>query len=227
MQFTFIDGAVALIVILSGVLAWSRGFTRELFAIGGWIVAALAAFYFTPVIEPLMHEIPVVGEFFASSCVISTIAAFTLIVALCLLVLSVFTPLFSTLVLDSAFGIIDKALGFVFGVARGVLLVAVAYLIFTNLSAEATLPELENAGTRPLLEESAAVIEDTLPDSVPDWFGDRIDALMLPCAGGSVTPEAIRTDGEAGTSGEEAPAGETEAEPAAEPAEQPATEQAN
>lgn len=217
MQFTFIDGAVALIIILSGVLAWSRGFTREVFAIGGWILAALAAFYFTPMVEPLMREIPVVGDFFASSCVISTIAAFTLIVALCLLILSVFTPLFSTLVLDSAFGLLDKVLGFVFGVARGILLVAVAYLIFTNLSAEATIPELENAGTRPLMEESAALIEETLPDSVPDWFGDRIDALMLPCAG-SVPTQTPATDAEPQTEGNTTGGAGTEGEPSGEPA---------
>lgn len=190
MQFTFVDGAVALIVILSGVLAYSRGLTREIFAIGGWIVAAIAAFYFTPMVEPLMREIPYIGEFLASSCVISTIAAFTLIVGLCLLVLSVFTPLFSTMMLDSAFGVIDKILGFFFGVARGVLLIAVAFLIFTNLSAEETIPQLETSATRPLMEESAAVLERTLPDSVPAWFSERIDALMRPCAGDVPTAPA-------------------------------------
>lgn len=183
MEFTFVDGAVALIVILSGVLAYSRGLTRELFGIGGWIVAAIAAFYLAPLIEPLMHEIPVAGDWLSSRCVLSTIAAFTLVVGLCLLVLSVFTPLFSTVVLDSAFGVVDKALGFVFGVARGVLLVAVAYLIFSSLSAEATVPEIENAGLRPLLEESSNLLAENLPSGVPEWFGERIDALMSPCSG--------------------------------------------
>lgn len=203
MQFTFVDGAVALIVILSGVLAYSRGLTREIFAIGGWIVAAIAAFYFTPTVEPLMREIPAIGEFLASSCVISTIAAFTLIVGLCLLVLSVFTPLFSTMMLDSAFGVVDKILGFFFGIARGILLIAVAFLIFTNLSAEETIPQLENSATRPLMQESAAVLEQNLPDSVPAWFSERIDALMGPCAG--ATP--------AGPVVEEEPAAEPEAAP--------------
>lgn len=190
MSFTFIDGAVALIVILSGVLAFSRGFTREVFAIGGWIIAIVAAFYFTPMLEPLMREIPAVGEFLASSCVISTIAAFTVIVGLCLLILSVFTPLFSTVVLDSAFGFVDKVLGFLFGIARGILLIAVAYLIFSNLSAEEAIPELESAATRPLMQESAAMLENVLPESVPAWFSERIDALMLPCSGEVPTPSS-------------------------------------
>ena len=198
MEFTFVDGAVALIVILSGVLAYSRGLTRELFAILGWIAAAVAALYFAPVVEPLMHEIPGAGDFFASSCVISTIAAFTLIVAACLLILSVFTPFFADVVADSALGMIDKILGFVFGVLRGLLLIAVAFLVFTNLSAEETIPQLETAATRPLMEESAAAIEDALPESVPAWFGDRIDALMFACRGGpasdATSSEGVETE---------------------------------
>lgn len=218
MEFTFVDGAVALIIILSGVLAYSRGFTREVFAILGWIVAAVAALYFAPAVEPLMHEIPGVGDFFASSCVISTIAAFTIIVALCLLILSVFTPLVSTVVLDSPLRMIDKIFGFIFGVLRGLLLIAVAFLVFTNLSAQETTPQLETAATLPLMQESAAVIEDHLPDAVPEWFGDRIDALMQACRGPEPTAPAGDDTGAAGGTGtadDAAPAGEPEpAEPA-------------
>lgn len=206
MEFTFVDGAVALIIILSAVLAYSRGFTRELFAIAGWIVAAVAALYFAPALEPLMHEIPGVGSFFTSNCVISMIAAFTLIVALTLLILSVFTPLFSNVVLESSFGMIDKILGFVFGVLRGLLLIAVAFLVFTNLSAQETHPQLESAATLPLMEESAAVIEESLPEAVPAWFGERINALMASCTG--ATPSAETPDR---TTEGEAPAEEPEA----------------
>lgn len=202
MEFTIADGAVALVVLLSGVLAYSRGFTRELFAIAGWIIAAVAAFYGTPYVEPLMREIPVVGDFLASSCVISVIAAFALVMAVCLLILSVFTPLFSTLVLDSAFGPVDKVLGFLFGIARGILLIAVAYLIFTNLSAENSVPEIENAASKQLMDESAAILEANLPASVPTWFGERIDALMAPCAGDAPAP-APETTTDAPATGEQ------------------------
>ena len=213
MEFTFVDGAVALIIILSGVLAYSRGLTREIIAIAGWLLAGVAALYFAPVVEPLMHDIPAVGDFFASSCVISTIAAFTIIVAICLLILSVFTPIVSTAIVDSAIGVVDKILGFVFGVLRGLLLIAVAYLIFVNLSAQDTLPQLESAATLPLMQESAAVIEDNLPDEVPAWLGDRIDELMNACR----TP-GVEIDPEVPLEGEGPEGASPEAEPeAAEP----------
>ena len=208
MEFTFVDGAVALIIILSGVLAYSRGLTREVIAIAGWVLAGVAALYFAPVVEPLMHDIPGAGDFFASSCVISTIAAFTIIVAICLLILSVFTPIVSTAVLGSALGPIDKILGFVFGVLRGLLLIAVAYLVFTRFSAEDTLPQLETAATLPLMQDSAAVIEENLPDEVPGWLGDRIDELMNACRTPGVEIDPEVADPEAG---EPSPAEEPEA----------------
>lgn len=190
MQFTIVDGGVLLVTVLSGLLAYARGLTREVFAIGGWIAAAVAAFYLTPLVEPLMREAPVVGDFLASSCVISTVAAFTLVVGAALLVLSVFTPLFAGLVQDSVLGGLDRALGFVFGVARGVVLVAVAYVIYTAINPESVWPPLEQAASRAVFEETATVLRANLPTALPDWFGARIDALMAPCGGAAPTPPA-------------------------------------
>jgi len=200
MDFTVVDAGVAVITILSGVLAYSRGFTRELFAIAGWIVAAIAAFFIAPALEPLIREVPVVGSFLAASCVISMIAAFTIVVALALLVLSIFTPLIAGLVLDSALGPLDRILGFVFGIARGLVLIAIAFLIYTNLSGVEAWPPLDNAASRVVFEESAAVLEQNLPDSIPSWFSERIDALMVNC--GDITPAATSPEaGDVGTSG--------------------------
>ena len=65
MEFTVVDAGVAVITLLSGILAYARGFTREMFAIAGWIVAAIAAFFLAPMLEPLIREAPVVGTYLA------------------------------------------------------------------------------------------------------------------------------------------------------------------
>ena len=188
MQFTYVDAAVALITLLSAVLAYTRGLTRELFAIGGWILAGFAAFYFAPIVEPLIREAPVIGGFLASSCVISMITAFSLVVAVALLILAVFTPIFSSIILESAVGPLDRVLGFLFGVLRGVVLIAVAYLVYTNLSGGEVIPALENAASKPIFDEAAAFIDQYRPDEMPAWFSDRIDALMAPCSGNAPEP---------------------------------------
>ena len=202
MEFTVVDAGVAVIALLSGALAYSRGFTREMFALVGWAGAAVAAYYLAPMLEPLIREAPVVGAYLAASCVISLIASFTIVVAVALLILSMFTPLVSGLVLDSMLAPIDRLLGFVFGIARGLVLIAVVFLIYTNLSGVEAWPPLDNAASRTVFEESAAILEQSLPDSIPDWFGARIDDLMVNCSDklpAATSPEA--GDAGAGTTG--------------------------
>ncbi|MEM0989757.1 MAG: CvpA family protein [Pseudomonadota bacterium] len=184
MSFTYVDAIVGVIVLLSAILAWNRGFTREIFAIGGWVLAAFAAFFFAPQLEPLIREVPVIGSFLARSCVLSMIAAFVVIMGGALLILAVFTPVFASAVLESSLGPVDRMLGFIFGAARGLLLLAVAFLIYTSFSGDAALPALDQAASKPIFDEMAALVDQYRPEELPGWFSERIDALMAPCEGG-------------------------------------------
>ena len=127
--FTIIDGIVAVVIILSAVLAYSRGLVREVLSIGGWIVAAIGAFFAAPVVEPLMKEVPVLKDFLGESCELGMIAAFAATFAVALVLVSFIAPLFAGAVQRSALGGIDQGLGFFFGVLRGAILVAIAFLI--------------------------------------------------------------------------------------------------
>ena len=184
MQYTLVDGGVAFVAVISAILAYSRGLTREVLAIGGWLIAAAVAAFLTPVVEPLIREIPALGAFLASSCVLSVIAAFTLVMALGLLVMAVFTPVISGLVLDSALGPIDRILGFVFGVARAALLVAIAFILYQELAgAQEEWEPLASAASRPYILEVATLLREATPTELPPWISDRIDAIMAPCGG--------------------------------------------
>jgi len=198
MEFTLVDGGVAFIVVVSAIMAYSRGLTREVLAIAGWAVAGIAAMVLTPMVEPLVREIPVVGPFLGSSCVLSVVAAFTLIMALGLLIMAVFTPVFSSMVRDSALGMLDRVLGFVFGVARGALLVAVAFMLYQAMAGDAnTWPALASAGSYPYLVEASVAIQDAMPGQLPPWLSERIDAMMAPCsASGEVIDPATLPEGQ-------------------------------
>jgi membrane protein required for colicin V production len=193
MQFTYVDAIVAAVTLLSAFLAWSRGFTREVFAIGGWILAAIVAFYLAPPVAPLVAEIPWLGEKLADSCLILMIAAFSIVVAAALLILAVFTPIFASVVLESALGPLDRALGFLFGIARGIVLVAVGYLVYVSFVGQEEFPAIDNAATRGLFEEAGALIDANRPREMPGWLAERVAALTAPCEGEGVrepvTPE--------------------------------------
>src|SRR3990167_8663504 len=108
--FTLVDAGVAGIIVLSAILAYSRGFVRE--AMAGWVGAAFLAFLFAPSAQPLVKEIPVLGNFLGDSCELSIIAAFAAVFAIGLVLASLFTPLFSSVVQRSALGGLDQGLGF-------------------------------------------------------------------------------------------------------------------
>ena len=179
--FTIIDGVVALVIVLSALLAYGRGLVREAMAIVGWIAAAVLAFLFAPQVEPLVREIPKVGDFLADSCELSIIGAFALVFAVALIVVSLFTPLFSSLVQRSVLGGIDQALGFVFGVARGILLVAVAFFVYQTVMTGQQFTIVDESRSAVVFSRFTNQIEDQNPEAALGWITTRYEALVDAC----------------------------------------------
>lgn len=179
--FTIIDGVVALVIVLSALLAYSRGFVREAMAIAGWIAAGVLAFMFAPQVEPLMAEIPVIGEFIADSCELSIIAAFAAVFAVALIVVSFFTPLFSSLVQRSALGGLDQGAGFFFGVLRGILLVAIASFLYNVVMTGQNFTIVDDSRSAVVFERMIGKIEDRNPEQALGWVTQQYEALIGAC----------------------------------------------
>ncbi|MEP2716979.1 CvpA family protein [Pseudophaeobacter sp.] len=179
--FTIIDGVVALVIVLSALLAYSRGFVREAMAIAGWIAAGILAFMFAPQVEPLMAEIPVIGEFISDSCELSIIAAFAAVFALALIVVSFFTPLFSSLVQRSALGGLDQGAGFFFGVLRGILLVAIAFFLYNVVMTGQNFTIVDESRSSVVFERMIGKIEDRNPEQALGWVTQQYEALIGAC----------------------------------------------
>ena len=179
--FTIVDGIVALVVVVSAILAYSRGFVREMMAIAGWVAAAVLAFIFAPTVEPLVDEIPVVGTFLQDSCELRVIAAFALVFAVALLVASIFTPLFAAAVQSSALGGVDQALGFLFGVARGVLLVAVALVIYEQVAVGEPVAAVEASRSAAIFARTQDDVDAAMPEDAPGWIVGRYEELVGVC----------------------------------------------
>jgi len=181
--FTMVDAGVAGIILISAILAFSRGFVREVLSIAGWIVAAAIAFVFAPQAEPLIKEIPIAGDFLADSCELAILAAFFAVFAVALIVVSIFTPLFSNLVQKSALGGFDQGLGFLFGILRGAILVAVAFVLYDRIvPAGQGVDVIDNSRAAMIFSQSKDVIEKQIPTEAPEWIVDRYEQLTGSCS---------------------------------------------
>lgn len=182
--FTIIDGVVALVIIISAILAYSRGFVRETLAIAGWVVAAVVAFVAAPKAEPLVREIPVLKDFLADSCELSMIAAFAGVFAIALVIVSIFTPLFSSAVQRSALSGLDQGLGFLFGVVRGMVLVAIALVVYDRVVLTEPIAMVDNSRTNQIFANVQEKLNDSMPEDVPGWITDRYNQLVSSCRQG-------------------------------------------
>ncbi|MDX1743510.1 MAG: CvpA family protein [Ruegeria sp.] len=188
--FTIIDGVVALIIVVSGLLAYSRGFLREVLAIAGWVAAAVLAFIFAPQAVPLVKEIPVVGDFLRDSCELSVITGFAAVFAIALIVVSIFTPLFSSIVQRSALGGLDQALGFFFGIARGILLVAIAFFVYDTIMTGQSYTIVDESRSAKVFEQFSDRIEEQNPEQALGWVTLQYEELVASCgADTQTTPE--------------------------------------
>ncbi|WP_418592007.1 CvpA family protein [Ponticoccus sp. (in: a-proteobacteria)] len=179
--FTVVDGAVGVIIVLSALLAYSRGLVRELMAILGWVAAAVVAFMFAAQVQPLVKEIPVVGEFLSDSCELSVIAAFAAVFTVALVLVSLFTPLFSSLIQRSALGGLDQALGFLFGVARGILLVAIGFFVYQTVITAQDIPAINDSRSAAVFSRFTGRIEEQNPEQALGWITTQYEALVSVC----------------------------------------------
>ena len=128
MTLTLLDFILIAIMLVSGLLALMRGFTREVLSLVAWGVAAVAAYTAIrqqSLIDTTMQNIPYLEKPMLAQIAVGA-AAFVIV----LIVVSIISVKISDFVVDSAAGAFDRTLGFVFGVARGFVFVAIAYLFY-------------------------------------------------------------------------------------------------
>ena len=183
--FTLVDGIVAGVIVVSAILAYSRGLVREVLSIGGWILAAVVAFIFAPNVQPLIREVPYLGDFIGESCELGVMASFSAVFAVALVVVSLFAPLFSSAVQRSAIGGVDAGLGFLFGVARGALLVVVALIAYDRVVGAEPVAMVADSRSAQVFSHLQDRIEGQIPDDAPGWILARYEQLTAIC----VAPE--------------------------------------
>jgi membrane protein required for colicin V production len=182
MPFQLLDFILFGIMLVSGILALARGLTRELLSLVAWVSAAVAGFFAAQQKQLLDLVLPYVDKPLLAQIAVGAVAALFV-----LIVVSIISVKVSDRVVDSAVGAFDRSLGFLFGLARGLVLVSAAYLFYGWLQPPENQEDwIRNAQSLPLVRGLSEFLVSLMP---PD-IADTLSKTALTNPEGNVTPPA-------------------------------------
>lgn len=181
MSLTLLDLIVIAVTLFSALLAMIRGFSREVLAVVSWVAAAAAAFFLYKSVVPLVQP-------YIASETVATIAAAGIVFVIVLIIVSIITMKMADFIIDSRIGALDRSLGFVFGAARGILLLVVAMLFFNWLVAENQPEWIANSKSKPWLESLGARLVAAMPEDPQGVIMEKLNPGGI--APGTTAPQA-------------------------------------
>jgi membrane protein required for colicin V production len=166
-MLTAFDVGVGVLVLISAILATARGLTREVLSLATWAGSAAIAVY-------MWQYHPDIARQYIAEQVVADIATVVVSFIVALIVLHLLTMRIADFVVDSRIGPIDRTLGFVFGVLRGIL-IAIVVTIFGVWLLGNNLPEwARNSQSLPHLKNMG----DTLISMLPDDLEEQVTEIL-------------------------------------------------
>lgn len=204
-EFNLFDVISIFIILLSAYFAYLRGAVREIMSVASWIVAAILAYIFAPSVNPVVTQLPVFGKYLTGSCELSVIMSFTLVFAIAIIVCSFATSLLVRLTKIPGVGMINKGMGLIFGVLRGIIIVAVVLILHDAVFSETQLlPTVTGSWSATVFHDLQMQIKDMLPSNATSKLSVIYNNVTAICVDtGTPTPENLPP----ATPGETQPAG--------------------
>lgn len=160
------------IVLLSALFALSRGLVREVLSVASWVVAVFVTLYGHGPVRPYVADLMAFDPVTRYPVIADLVTGAALFLG-SLFLFSLISHQIGRLVQSSAVGALDRSLGFLFGMARGVLIVVVLFLGLVWTLGPDDKPEwFLKARSLPLVEVAAAwsltIVPETIRANLPD-----------------------------------------------------------
>lgn len=165
-QLNNLDVIFLIIVGISALVGIARGMTKELLSIIGWVLAAAALFYLVPLLNPFMKN------YVSSDLLANIVSGMAILLVFCIIWILTVDKL-SALIRSSKLSALDRLFGFVFGTARGVLIVILLALLLSTL-----MPEDSKKGVfeKSVLFAQANECVEPLKKMIPQSWVDEFKA---------------------------------------------------
>jgi len=146
------------VLLLSAILALSRGFVRELLSLGAWAGSALVTIYGFSAARPYAYEIvavPLLADIMLAIALFIT----------SMLVFSLIARVIAARVKESKLKPVDRGLGLFFGLMRGALLLSLFYLMFAWTMPSRGQPGwVQDSMLMPFVAVGASLLSGVVPD---------------------------------------------------------------
>lgn len=182
-----VDVVVLAVLLVSAIIAFARGFIREVLTILGVVGGIAAAYTGGPYAAVYAREWLGVQEgveperLFGAVpyTLVADALAYGGIFILVVIMLSIVSHVLAESVKSLGLGAIDRSFGVVFGIARGVLLLGLLYLpVYLLVDQETKAKWFEGSRTFFYLEQTSAAMEKYLPESAKKKAGEEFKKLQ-------------------------------------------------
>lgn len=187
-QLNNLDVVFLIITGISALVGIARGMTKELLSLVGWILAAVSLFYLVPMLNPYMEQ------YVASKLLSNIVTAMAVLIVFCIIWILTADKLASS-VRSSKLSAIDRILGFVFGVARGALIVVLIALMLSTMAPNETK---KGIFAESLIYKQAEVYVEPLKNMIPQSWIDMVKEKSASLGFGKSDEETETSEDEEG-----------------------------
>lgn len=173
-----VDILVIAVLLISALIAFLRGFIREVLTIAGVVGGLLAAYFGGPLLQPHMRTWLGVQEGIEPERlfgilpfdILADALSYGAIFIVVVIVLSILSHFLAEGAKSVGLGAVDRTLGFVFGIVRGIILLGLLYLpVHLFVDQEAKDSWFDSSKTHFYLEKTANAMAEFIPsDTVED-----------------------------------------------------------
>jgi len=161
-NFIWVDYAIVGIILISALIGLLRGLVKEAFSLGTWIAAIIIGIRFCQPVSVLLIEYIEVPS-------IRVAAGFVILLILTLILGAMLSYLISQLVDKTGLSGTDRFAGFIFGIARGMVVMAVLVLLagLTPLPQDPWWVQSTLIGP---FQDLSVWLRELIPDGVSGYF---------------------------------------------------------
>lgn len=172
--FNLIDVLIVVIAVISGVMASLRGFIREIFGLIGWVLAVIGARMLAQTTSSFLAE-------YIASDDLQTVLGWAIPFIIIALIWYIISNILSPPLRRFTLNMLDRPLGFIFGLARGIVIAALIYIgALFAVDHEDALPNMvKDTALIDVMRSTTVLLADFLPETISEEIIEKIPETII------------------------------------------------